>query len=278
MKALIDILKLSTHYLQKCGVERARYQAEEIFSSLLNLSRTDLYMQFDRPLLDQELDILRAAIKRKALGEPWQYIVGEIEFFGAKIKLAPTVLIPRQETEIFVDFIDKSLIDSSLTVWDICTGSGCIAVSLKKKRPDLKLVASDISPQALEVARYNSLQNRVDIEFLQGDLFSPFQGKKTNVIICNPPYVSEQDYDQLDPLVKDWEPYQALVAGKTGLEFYQRFADQAFEFLLPNGALYLEIGAHMGNKVKNLFKNRIWKDKKVFKDWAGHDRYIAIQT
>src|SRR5579872_833537 len=151
MKTLADVLHLSTEYLQKRGIDRARRQAEELISHVLKLPRIELYMQFDRPFIESELNDLREAMKRRAVGEPWQYIFGEVDFYGCKIRVNRDVLIPRQETEILVDKIVKELPTHPLEIWDICTGSGCIGIALKKKRPDCRVVLSDISKEALKV-------------------------------------------------------------------------------------------------------------------------------
>lgn len=278
MKTLAQILQLSTNYLKKCGIENSRYQAEEVLSSLLSISRMDLYMQFDRPLMEQELELLRKGIQRRGKREPWQYIAGQIDFYDCKILVNPSVLIPRQETEILIDFIDKSLPKKPLIVWDLCTGSGCIAIGLKKKRPELSITASDQSLEALALAQSNAKLNKVDIEFLQGDLLNPFHGRQADIVICNPPYVSLKDYENLDREVRDWEPYQALVPGPTGFEIYERLNKELPTFLYPQASVYLEIGTQMGNKIKNLFNQPSWVNKKIFQDWASHDRYVLLQT
>lgn len=278
MKTLGEILKLSTDFLQKRGLTRARREVEELLSYILKLPRIELYMQFDRPMIEQELIALREAIKRRAEGEPTQYIAGYVEFLGCHIKVNKNVLIPRPETEILADRIIKELPATPLEIWDVCTGSGCIGIALKKKRPDCKVALSDISPEALTVARENSAHNLVDVEFLQGDLLKPFQGRKADIIVCNPPYIAEKDYPALDREVRDWEPRQALVGGAGGFEFYQRLALELPAYLQPGGKVYLEIGTNMGEQIKNLFDAPIWKNKHLLQDWSSHDRYLIIST
>lgn len=276
MKTLGEILKLSIEFLQKRGIERPRRAVEELLSSVLKLSRIELYMQFDRPLIEKELVEFREAVKRRAEGEPWQYIAGEVEFLGCRLQVTKNVLIPRQETEILTDKILKELPAHPVEIWDICTGSGCIGIALKKKRPDCKVVLSDISPEALALARKNGLQNGVEVELVQGDLLQPFQSKKADIIVCNPPYIAEKDFQGLDREVREWEPKTALVGGPSGFEFYQRMAAQLPPYLNPQGKVYFEIGTGMGGQVKNLFTSSFWKSQRVDQDWSSHDRYLIL--
>ena len=271
MKTLGDVLKLSSEFLQKKGIDKPRRQVEELLSYVLKLPRIELYMQFDRPLIEQELTQLREAIKRRAEGEPWQYIAGEVEFLDCRLKVNKNVLIPRQETEILADRILKELPEAPVEIWDVCTGSGCIGIALKKKRPDCKVILSDISPEALAVAKENA--NGVEVELLQGDLLGPFQGK-ADVIVCNPPYISAKDYAGLDREVREWEPKTALVGGVSGFEFYHRLAQDLPRYLKPSGKVYFEIGTGMGEQIKNLFDPSVWKSVQIAQDWSSHDRYF----
>jgi release factor glutamine methyltransferase len=275
MKTLSEVLKLSTEFLQKKGIDRARRQVEELISYVLKLPRIELYMQFDRPMIENELTELREAIKRRAEGEPWQYIAGEVEFLGCRLKVNKNVLIPRQETEILVDRILQELPETPVEIWDVCTGSGCIGIALKKKRPDCKVVLSDISPQALIVAKENAEKNGVEVEFLQGDLLGPFQGK-ADIIVCNPPYITEKDYASLDREVREWEPKTALVGGLSGFEIYQRLSTDLPRYLNPSGKVYFEIGTGMGEQIKNLFDPRTWKSVQIAQDWSSHDRFLTL--
>lgn len=273
MKTLGEVLKLSSEFLQKKGIDKPRRQVEELLSFVLKLPRIELYMQFDRPLVEQELTQLREAIKRRAEGEPWQYIAGEVEFLSCRLNVSKNVLIPRQETEILVDRILKELPETPVEIWDVCTGSGCIGIALKKKRPDCKVILSDISPEALTVAKGNAEKNGVEVELLQGDLLGPFQGK-ADIIICNPPYITEKDYAGLDREVREWEPKTALVGGLSGLEFYERLARDLPRYLKPTGKVYFEIGTGMGEQIKNLFDPSVWKSIQIAQDWSSHDRYF----
>lgn len=280
MKSILDVIKLSTDYLQEKGIASPRRQAEELVGDVLGISRLQLYTEFDRPLVEAELDRCRKSLARRGKGEPWAYIRGDLEFHGCIIKVNPDVLIPRQETEILVDLIFKALAGEDLqgkTLWDICSGSGCIGIAIKKRFPALDVVLADNSEKALDVARENALLNEASVEFVQGDLLQPFHGRKAHFVVSNPPYVSEPEYAGLDISVKNFEPKSALVAGKSGLEFYERFAKELERHLHPGAKAWFEIGHIQGGPVKALFDSPPWKHCRVEKDWAGHDRFLLLE-
>lgn len=277
MKTVLEILQLSCAYLEEKGIEGARRQAEELLAHILKLKRIDLYMQFDRPVEEEDLALLREFIKRKGKGEPLEYITSEVEFYQVKLRLTPAVLIPRQETEILASKIVECLPDTSLVVWDVCAGSGCLGISLKNARPAWSLTLSDISPEALVIAKKNAEMNGIEVSLLQGDLLAPFAGKKADVIICNPPYVTEEEFVSLDPSVREFEPKGALVGGPTGLEFYERLARDLPQFLVPGGKVFFEMGTGMGAKIAALFPEAVWVKKEVTQDWSGQDRFFFAE-
>lgn len=281
MKTLGEVLQLSAKFLKDKQIENPRRTAEELLSHIVKMPRLDLYMQFDRPLLAEEIDCYREFIKRKATGEPWQYIVGEVEFYHCHIQVKPGVLIPRQETEILVSKIVECFPDAApnapFEVWDICCGSGSIGIALKKARPLWNVTLSDLSDVALQVARGNSQRNEVAVSFFQGDLLQPFQGKKADLVVCNPPYITEEEFVHLDPSVRNFEPKLALVGGVTGLEFYQRLAHELPHYLNVGAKVFFEIGTGMGEKVLSLFSDPRWVSKSVEADWAGHSRFIFLE-
>jgi release factor glutamine methyltransferase len=280
VKTLGEVLKLSIQYLESKKVARARRSVEEIIAHLLQINRVDLYMQFDRPLEEKELSLIREFLRRSAHGEPLQYIFGEVSFYHCRFEVSPDVLIPRQETEILMDKVSQELKSMDLkgkSAWDLCTGSGCLGIALKKTFPELEVALSDISPSALDIAKKNSERNRVSVSFYEGDFLAPFKGQKTDFILCNPPYVSEKEYLELEREVRDFEPERALVGGATGLEFYERLAGELAPFLFPRARIFLEIGAGQGEPVSSFFKEKIWKNKRIEKDWAGHDRFFFLE-
>jgi release factor glutamine methyltransferase len=280
MKTLIEVLKLSSDFLQQKGISNPRRQAEDLISDALSLSRIELYTHFERPCTEDELSICRNRLARRAKGEPLQYIHGETEFFNCSIKVTPAVLIPRQETELLVEKIVKTLELEDLkgkVLWDICTGSGCIGIALKNRFPDLKVILSDISPEAIEVAKENQRNNEVAVECRLGDLFAPFVGEKADFIVANPPYIAEAEYAGLDIEVKNYEPKSALVSGPTGLEFYERFASELPQFLNPSAKAWFETGHAQGEALLALFSGKPWKSVRAEKDWAGYDRFFSLE-
>jgi release factor glutamine methyltransferase len=261
-------------------VQNPRRQAEELLGDALGIKRLQLYMEFDRPLTNLELDRCRAALMRRGQGEPLQYIHGEVEFHHCRFKVNRSVLIPRQETEILVDKVIQVLKNQELegrVLWDLCSGSGCIGISLKKQFPQLQVFLSDLSAEALQVAKANAVLNDCEVTLVQGDLLKPFKDQRANFILCNPPYVSENEWNKLDIEVRNYEPKQALVGGVTGLEYYELLAKALPEHLYPQGKVWMEMGTGQGDSIKNLFNSPIWIKKELEKDWAGHDRFFSLE-
>lgn len=272
MKNLQTVLKLTTEFLSKHEVGRPRLIAETLLAYFLKLKRIELYMHFDRPLTENELIPFREALKRAIKGEPIEYIMGEVEFYHTKLKITPAVLIPRQETEILLDMVCKALDGSEKRALDLCTGSGCLAIGLKKARPDLEVVAVDLSKEALEVARSNS----AEVEWLQGDLLQPVQGR-FDLVLCNPPYITTAEYATLDLGVRDFEPRMALDAGPTGYEFFERLAKELPPYLNGGAKVFFELGTGQGAGVLERFSQGPWETLSVKPDWAGHDRFFSLR-
>lgn len=281
MKSILDVLTLSTSYLKDKGIENPRRQAEDLICDALDLTRVNLYVNYDRPLTESELDLCRSRLARRAKGEPLAYIHGEVVFYGCDLIVNKDVLIPRPETEILVDKIVHQLGNVDLhdkVLWDLCCGSGCLGIALKKKFPSLKVVLSDLSPAALAVAKQNAERNTVEVEFKLGDLLDPFKGEKANYFVCNPPYIAEHEFPGLDKEVSQYEPKMALISGPSGLEIYQRLAEELRSHLFPKAKGWFEIGYTQGAAIKALFHDSFWKVARIEKDWAGHDRFFFLET
>lgn len=265
MPSLKEILERLTSFLKE------RRAAEEILVIALKMKRLDLYLHFDKPIGFEEVEQCRRVLKRYLKGEPFAHIQGYVDFFDCKISVTKDVLIPRLETELLVAQIAKEpLIDQS--VLDLCTGSGCIAIALKKRFPHLHVVASDISAKALAVARENAKVNEVEIEWIEGDFLSCIN-KKFHYIVCNPPYIGYEE--KVDASVKNFEPNLALFAPDEGLYFYKILAQNAYQFLHPEGKLFLEIGYAKGPAIEALFE--AYRDVKLTKDYAGLDRFLSCK-
>ncbi len=275
MKMVKEILSLAAGFLEKHQVSSPRLSAETLLAHFLDLKRIELYMHFDRPVQELELELFRSALKKAVRGDPLSYILGEVEFYGARIKVTPAVLIPRQETEILLDMVSKQIDSSQKRVIDLCSGSGCLAIGLKKAHPNLEVVGVDLSLDALEIARENSAKNNVEIKWFHGDLIEPVKDQKFDLVLCNPPYVTEADYETLDPGVRNFEPKMALVSGVSGYEVFERLQQELPEILNPGAKVFCEIGTGQGAGVLERFSSGDWKDPSVKPDWAGHDRFFS---
>ncbi len=203
---------------------------------------------------------------------PVQYIMGESCFCGLDFIVNRNVLIPRPETELLAEAVFTSC--EGKTVLDLCTGSGCIAVTVAKLGKPAAVTACDISDGALSVAKENALKNHADIRFLQGDLFEAVGNERFDVIVSNPPYIATKEIDELMPDVRDFEPHLALDGDTDGLSFYRRIAEEAGQHLTENGRLCLEIGNDQGESVPKLLKNAGFSDIVVKKDYSGNDRMV----
>lgn len=274
MRNIREVIQLSTEFLEKKGVAHARREAEELLAALLNRKRLELYFDYDAPIKERELTKYREWIRRKGEKEPLDYIIGNKTFHQLKLKVSPDVLIPRHETEVLVEKILKRLSDEPKTVWDLCTGSGCIGLSIKQARPQDSVTLSDLSPEALAIAKENAAINRIDVSFLEGDLLLPFEGQKADVVVCNPPYVLEEEYSQLEEEVRHYEPRMALVGG---LQFYERLARDLPTHLNPGAQVFFEIGKGQGEQILKLFDKSHWKQKSYEKDWSENDRFFFLE-
>jgi release factor glutamine methyltransferase len=273
MKTLGQVLKLSCEYIQSKNISQGRLEVELLIAHLLGLKRLDLYLKFDQPLDDHELEAIRKGLSRLARGEPLAYIEGEVFFYNCRIRVDKRVLIPRPETELMVEHIIKSLPADSKTILDVCTGSGCIGIAIKKALPNLTVVLSDISEDALCLAKENAKINGVDVTTVQGDLLEPFTDKQIDFIVCNPPYIRENDFHGLDEHVKDFEPKGALVSGLSGFECYEKLAKT-----VPTHAVcWLEVGAGQAEHVATLFQDAGFTSIKTFYDFSKHARFLEIR-
>jgi len=279
MKTVGEILQLTVQCLKEKG--EGRRAAEALLAFVLKCERLQLYMQFDKPLIEEELEMMRGFVKRKLKGEPLEYILGSVKFYGCTLQITPAVLIPRVETEILLEKVCARLKlrepHLGKVVWDVCCGAGALGIGLKKALPDYSVTLSDLSGEALELARTNAVLNQVEIRCVQGDLLTPFEGQKADVFLCNPPYVSLQEYQDLDASVKNYEPKAALVGGADGLFFYKRLSEELPLSLNSRALVFLEIGASQGEAVRSLFSAPCWRRGSVEKDWAGHDRFFSLE-
>jgi len=249
----LKVLNWTKDFLAGKGIENARLEAEWLLCAATGLDRVGLYLNFEKPLDDEELARYRAMVIRRGRREPLQHILGSQEFDGLEFEVTPDVLIPRHDTETLVH---EALVrkPEAAAVLDIGTGSGCIAVSLARQLPQAAITAVDISGAALAVARRNAEKNGVAIEFLQGSLCEPVAGRTFDLIVSNPPYIPSRDIESLEPEVRDFDPRGALDGGADGLDFYRLLIPAALPRLNSAGWLLVEIGAGQDQDVQQLFR------------------------
>ena len=218
---------------------------------------------------------IEEAIERLKNGEPVQYIVGDVDFYGNTIKVDKRVLIPRFETEGLVEIALNYLTNTNIDVVDLGTGSGCIPITLKKKLPNINIDAVDISLEALDLAKENAKLNNVDINFINGDMLKPLN-KKYDCIISNPPYISKNE--EIMDIVKNNEPNNALYADNDGLYFYEEILKNCKEYLKDKYYIFFEMGYSQGERIKTLALKYLDCNVEIRKDLQGFDRYVIIKN
>ena len=210
--------------------------------------------------------------------KPEAYISGFVEFYNLDIEVNPSVLIPRLESELLVEHALKRIPKGGKSVLDLCCGSGALGLALKKERPDLRVVLSDISEEALEVAQKNGKRNGLCVEFLLSDLVSAMdKTEKFDFVICNPPYISNSEYQDLEPSVRLFEPKLALVGGEDGLLFYRRIQEELPPFIQQKGKIFFEIGKDLGKSVREIFTTPQWGRCELLQDYASLDRFFIVE-
>lgn len=277
VKAALDWTR---EYLAEKGDPHPRRSAEWLLSAATSLSRVELYAYHDRPLAPPERESLREAVKRRAAGEPLQYVTGEVAFRHIVVKVRAGVLIPRPETEVLAGVVIDALRDAAEPlVADVCTGSGCVGLSIASELPRCRVVAADISPRAVAIARENAvrlgLDDRVDV--FEGDLLSglpPASEGQYSAVVANPPYVPSAEVDKLEPQVVGYEPRLALDGGPDGLDVFRQLASQAARWLAPRGLFAVELDER---RVETAAQEAVeWYEQvKVVTDLAGRDRVLT---
>ncbi|MDH7479569.1 MAG: peptide chain release factor N(5)-glutamine methyltransferase [Syntrophomonadaceae bacterium] len=282
-----EVLEWTSGYLKRQRIEQPRLEAELLLGKSLGQTRVQLYMNLDQPLSAGELAAYRSLIRRRAERVPTAYLLGEKEFMSLALEVNRQVLIPRPETELLVEEAIRCLNqladlgENSPLIADVGTGSGNIAIALARHFPLARVVALDISPAALEVAKRNAARHQVErqMEFIEGDLLTPVLKKldcKFNLITANLPYIGSNELPHLPPEVL-FEPLIALDGGKDGLAHYRRLVPQARECLAAEGWLLLEIGSGQARAVSKLFAADFWGLPRIIPDYTGRDRVLEVQ-
>ena len=247
-----------------------------VYRSLKNLTFTDFVFALQQEVTEEEKEFVEEIYKKLAAHIPAQYIIGHAEFFGMQLKVDERVLIPRPETEELVELILAENPETNLSVLDIGTGSGAIALALAKNRPDWSVIAADISQDALDLSVENAHAQNLNLSFIKSDCFSEISAKY-DIIVSNPPYISREDQEEVGLNVLHSEPHLALFADEDGLAIYRRIAEDSKDYLNDGGKIYLEIGYKQGQSVPALFiKNYPEKRVRTLKDQFGQNRMVVI--
>lgn len=267
-----EAMSFGEEKLNSAGIVDAKTDAWLLLTYVCKIDRTFYYVHMDEAMSPEQLAEYEAILNKRAEHVPLQYITGEQEFMGLPFHVNESVLIPRQDTETLVEEALK-IIRPGMKVLDMCTGSGCILISILKNVVDVEGFGYDISKQALNTAKENAKLNNVNATFERSDLFEEVVDE-FDVIVSNPPYIPTEVIGGLMPEVAVYEPIQALDGKEDGLHFYRRIVADASRYLNENGRLLFEIGHDQGDAVSTLMTEAGYKDVRVIKDLAGNDRVV----
>ena len=271
---LLEVLQRSTDYLKKHDVDNSRLNAEHLMAHVLKRTRMELYLEFERPLSETELAPLRELVRRRGEGEPLQHLLGTVEFCGRTFLCDKRAMVPRPETEELVELLKSQIPNPKSQILDVGTGSGVIALSVAKHFPEAEIVATDVSDDALELARENAerlgLSERV--RFLKANLLNDVEGT-FDVIVANLPYISTQDRQSLAREVLH-DPEVALFAGQRGDELMSELIEQAPPHLKAGGLLAMEIGIGQAASLSDLLREKKYHDIEAKNDYSGVSRFL----
>lgn len=267
-----EAVEFGTKCLTDAGVPDAALDAWYLLQMVCKIERSYYYVHGEEDITQDAQKEYEIAVQKRAEHIPLQYIIGEQEFMGLRFKVNSNVLIPRQDTETLVEQVLK-IVKPGMKVLDLCTGSGCVLISVLKNAPELTGMGSDISKTALLVAKENAKLHEVDAEWVRSDLFDNIT-ETFDVIMANPPYIPTGEILSLMPEVRDFEPENALDGGADGLDFYRKIVGQVKDYLNPSGYVYMEIGYDQGEAVSELMRNAGFTEVEVIKDLARNDRVV----
>ncbi|MBR3770477.1 MAG: peptide chain release factor N(5)-glutamine methyltransferase [Lachnospiraceae bacterium] len=268
-----EAVALGEKTLTMAGIADVKTDAWMLLEMAAKIDRNFYYMHMNDEITQEQLVEYESVLKKRSEHIPLQYITGETEFMGLPFKVNSNVLIPRQDTETLVEEALK-VAKPGMKVLDMCTGSGCIIISILHHGKALEGYASDISRHAINVAKENAKLNQVAVSFETGDLFDHIKGKY-DIIVSNPPYIRTEEIAKLMPEVQNFEPFNALDGKEDGLFFYRKIVEQAGDYLNSGGHLLFEIGHDQGQEVSELMVQAGFKDVRVIKDLAGKDRVVT---
>ena len=267
----LQMLEEGCGRLLEASIEEARQDATLLLLEVSGFSRADLFLEGQEQMPAEKEEDFRRLLARRVQHEPLQYLIGEQDFCGLPFSVRKGVLIPRPETELLEEAVFRS--SEGKKVLDLCTGSGCIAITVARLGKPALVAASDLSADALKLAQENAAKNNAEVTFFCGDLFASVCGRY-DIIVSNPPYIRSDVIATLMPEVREYEPRLALDGSEDGLVFYRRIVNEAPDYLEQNGRLMFEIGHDQGKAVAELMRQRGFEDIEVRKDYAGLDRMV----
>lgn len=272
-----ELIKVGVKRLKEKEIEEPVLKMRLLVASALNKNKEYIIAHGEDEIDSLKLEEIYSKMSKLEEYLPIQYITNKQEFMKLKFFVNENVLIPRSDTEILVEEIIQNYKNEKVKILDLCTGSGCIAISLKKYIENSKIYAIDISEEALKVAKQNAINNEADITFLKSDIFSNIKEEKFDVIVSNPPYIKTEVINNLDKEVKK-EPLIALDGGNDGLYFYKKIIEEGYKFLNENGTIFFEIGYDQKDEIINIVKNDTkYEVVKTKKDLGNNDRIIVIR-
>ena len=276
---IIDLINWAEVYFRQKNFKNPRIEIELIIRFVLNIKRIDIYLNFDRPLIQKELELIKKSIKRRLKREPIQYITNSSEFYGIEYFVNNRVLIPRPETETLIELALKKLRRvKNPKILDIGTGSGCIAITMAMQNVDCDVIGIDISDNAIKVANKNKDKHNLNnVKFFNMNILNHIPDERFDLIISNPPYISENEFSNIMEDVRDYEPKIALTDYSDGLIFYRRFSKIAKHIIKEQGRMILEVGlGSHPRKAKDIFINQGFSNAKLLKDFNGDYRILLV--
>lgn len=276
-----ELIEYGKNELKTSEIEDYSIIAKTLAKHVLDMENSELIINAEKQVDKQQEDYYKIALAEVVNGKPLQYITNKQEFYGSDFYVDENVLIPQPDTEILVEEVLKltDMFDKEIKILDMCTGSGCIGISIAKKNPNDKIYMLDISSEAIEIAKKNAksiLKEEANIEFIESDMFEELE-EEIDIIVSNPPYIETEEIEKLPDDVKN-EPILALDGGEDGLDFYRILVEESFKYLSDNGYLCMEIGYNQKDKVVELLnKNGNYRNIKCIKDLAGNDRVVIAQ-
>ncbi len=276
---LREVKSKTEKFFSEKGIPNGKLDTDLLLSHALKIKRLDLYLDLDRPISEKELNQMRDMVRRRAMREPLQYILGETVFFNCSLRVDKRALIPRPETELLVEQILPKA-QGAERVLELGTGSGAIVLALVKAGVSAEITAIDLDPEALALAQSNadSLGLSEQITFLESDWLSNVPAEKQfDLIISNPPYLTQAMYESAEPEVREFEPKQALLSAEAGMADIKKIMQQSFSFLNPNGYLVFETGTDQHAKLSKEAEQIGYQEIRTTQDLNGYDRFLWMQ-